>query len=111
MASCFYCRRKMCDDDPYLRETRDHYMPRSQVGGIENNTVYACFACNQVKGDMHPDFFKIVMRDIPEWWRLAEMRGPRGRRLVAAMIECGFVFDRHNNGEPYEEWWLWTKRA
>lgn len=104
MALCHYCRRKMDDADPYLRETQDHYYPRCQ-GPRAFNLVPACYACNQVKGDMHPNFFKIVMRDIPEWWRLAKMRGPRGRNLWAAMMQAGFDPHPESNGQSYEEWW------
>jgi hypothetical protein len=108
MAACHYCRRIMRDDDEYLRETRDHYHPRSRGGQDHGNIVLACYACNQVKGDMHPKLFGIVMRDIPEWWRLAQMKGPRGMNLIAAMKECGFDLDPQSNGQPYVEWWSWS---
>jgi len=105
MASCYYCRRQMNTGDPHLQETKDHYHPKSRVATRNNFLVSSCYACNQVKGDMHPNYFKIVMRDIPEWWRLAKMKGPRGRRLWVAMMECGFDPRSSSNGQPYEEWW------
>jgi len=107
--NCTYCRREMhhtFDMQSMQRLTYDHWMPR-KLGGKDNvhNTVACCYACNQMKGDMHPDEWQIVMRDIPEWWRLADYRGPRGAQLVKAMRECGFDFDPKSNGQPYTEWW------
>jgi hypothetical protein len=72
---------------PYLRPTRDHVIPKSRGG---RSIVIACHACNQLKGAMCLDAWIEVMRQVPEWWKLAEKRGPRGRELHNAMIECGF---------------------
>ena len=97
--NCHWCGRQF----EYL--TVDHVLPRALGGGNSSeNKVRACIQCNALKGDMHPDEWKIVMRDIPEWWRLARMRGPFGSQLVKAMQECGFSFDPRSNGQPYEQW-------
>ena len=54
---------------------------------------------------MLPDEWRVVMRDITQWWRLSKMKGPRGRQLVKAMYECGFDFNLLSNGQPPEIWW------
>ncbi len=104
--SCHWCGREMLVGDKMRHPTRDHVLPRSGPGkGVMRNVVWACYACNNLKGNMHPEFWKCVMRDIPEWWRLADMKGPRGVNLVEAMKDCGFSFNPMHNGQPYEEWW------
>jgi hypothetical protein len=104
---CHYCKQPMTGHCNLTIPTRDHVMPRAIKGGKGQcrNIVWACYACNSLKGDMHPNFWAVVMRDIPEWWRLAAMRGPRGVELVRAMQECGFNFDPKSNGQPHEPWW------
>lgn len=84
---CHWCGREMTYADPLLAPTRDHVIPRS-VGG--RSKVWACFGCNQLKGNMPLDAWVEVMRQVPEWWLYAEKRGPRGAQLHLAMIECGF---------------------
>lgn len=93
-----------CGRTRYL--TRDHVIPRS-LGGSNgrSNIVMACEDCNSLKGDMKPEHWAVVMRDIPQWWRLASKRGPRGHQLYLAMVGCGFDFRPGSNGIPYEEWW------
>lgn len=99
-SQCYWCRRP-------LASTVDHIIPTSLGGRNEkDNFALCCRGCNLVKGDMTPQEWVIVMRDIPEWWRLAEKRGPRGRQLADAMMECGFNFNLASNGEPYEQWWV-----
>lgn len=89
-----------------LGTTVDHVMPRILGGSnARSNLVRCCYDCNQLKGGMHPKEWAIVMRDIPEWWRLAKMKGPRGTELAKAMRECGFDFSPASNGQPYEAWW------
>jgi hypothetical protein len=84
--------------------TRDHVVPRALGGSNRaSNMAWACYECNQLKGDMSPDEWSFVTQAIPEWWRLARMRGPRGSRLVVAMAECGFDFKAAPG--PYERWW------
>ena len=82
----------MVDHDPFRAPTRDHVHPKSRRWGDQSNRiVWACYACNQMKGDMSLDAWRRVMEEVPEWWRLAEKRGPRGRQLHQAMIVCGFA--------------------
>lgn len=104
---CYWCNRQMTNDFWCMRRrTRDHVIARD-LGGTsrKTNVVFACFACNNLKGEMTLKEWHIVRRDIPEWWRLAEYRGPRGKWLVAAMKEEGFDFSLTSNGQPYEAWW------
>lgn len=82
---CHYCNRIMVADDPLLTPTRDHVLPKA-IGGRGRNrmVVWCCFACNNLKGDMHPDFWEAIITTVPEWWRLAERKGPRGINLWLA---------------------------
>lgn len=52
--NCFYCGRQL---DDYSR-TVDHLLPQKD-GGIRSNDnkVFSCKNCNQLKGDMHPHEF------------------------------------------------------
>ena len=100
---CHWCLRTAGHAGPM---TVEHVIPRSRGGSNRReNKVWACFACNNLKGDMMPAEWAVVMRDIPQWWRLGKMRGPRGAQLAKAMRECGFDFNLASNGQPYEEWW------
>lgn len=71
---CTYCDRRLikngCGDLPPKSrgQTRDHVVPASAGGTL---TVKACFACNQVKGDMHPSEWRRFMDSNPRWWTLA----------------------------------------
>lgn len=90
---CHWCRRPMRTDTRWLCPTRDHVVPRSRYREGQTsigNVVWACLACNDLKGDMTPEAWRALMRQVPEWWNLAERRGPRGTALHIAMIECGF---------------------
>lgn len=49
--------------------TLDHVVPQV-LGGIE--TVRACFACNNMKGDMTPADWTAFMLGNPRWWRMAK---------------------------------------
>jgi hypothetical protein len=101
--TCYWCFRV---DGICGTLTIEHVIPRSRGGSNRReNRVAACRACNELKGDMLPTEWAIVMRDIPQWWRLAAMRGPRGAQLSQAMREAGFDFNLASNGLPYEEWW------
>lgn len=66
--NCDYCEReistRLVPDDP-LRATRDHVIPRSKGG---TKTVFACLACNNIKGDMMPDEWSAYMAENPRWW-------------------------------------------
>jgi hypothetical protein len=83
----------MSASDFFLRPTRDHVVAKSRLRRQmqkRGNIVWACYACNQMKGDMALAAWYAAMNQFPEWWRYAEKRGPRGVGLHVAMIECGF---------------------
>lgn len=71
---CSYCDRRLIPGGarqvpPMSRAyTRDHVVPQSAGGWL---TVRACFACNQLKGDMSPDEWAAYRATTPTWWRLA----------------------------------------
>lgn len=49
--------------------TIDHYVPRALGGGDEeSNLMVACFTCNVLKGDTHPDdldpFFYVTKPEV-----------------------------------------------
>lgn len=90
---CHYCGRIMQDGDKWLRPTRDHVLPRSGPGRNKaRNVVWACHACNQLKGDMHPNFWRALMDRVPRWWEMAPQKGPRGIALVQHLRSAGVDF-------------------
>ena len=58
--------------DSLLSATRDHVYPKT-LGGRE--TVWCCYACNQIKGSMLPVEWEAYMAAFPEWWKF----GPAGK--------------------------------
>lgn len=88
---CHWCKRQMAAGDRYLTPTRDHVEPRSRGGASEiRNIVWACAACNNLKGDMSLAAWYALMNQVPSWWLFAEKQGPRGVDLHLAMVEDGF---------------------
>jgi 5-methylcytosine-specific restriction endonuclease McrA len=63
--ACPYCKRVMDIGHPDLMPTEDHVHPRSR-GGVE--TVWACWKCNNVKGDMTMPEWEAFMAAHPAWW-------------------------------------------
>lgn len=55
---CAYCDKPLQDGGRYDHPdapTRDHFIPRCKGGRRgENNSVYACWSCNQLKGSVDP---------------------------------------------------------
>jgi len=51
---CTYCKRRLQQKGSHsaLAATRDHVVPKSQGG---YRTVWACFACNGLKGNLSPE--------------------------------------------------------
>jgi 5-methylcytosine-specific restriction endonuclease McrA len=57
---CYYCGVKF--DDGKHRLTWDHKIPRSRGGkGKHGNLVPACFTCNQEKGVLTENEYKLVL--------------------------------------------------
>jgi len=54
---CYYCEEKV----PYSLITRDHINPKSKGHTFINNKVFACRACNSVKGDKSLEEFQKYM--------------------------------------------------
>src|SRR5262245_17202829 len=67
LQKCAYCSRQLhattARNDQ--RATRDHVHPR-HLGGTE--CVWACVACNQLKGGMTLDAWQAFMQENPRWW-------------------------------------------
>lgn len=62
---CSYCQRPLT----LTTMTIDHYVPRALGGGDEeSNLMVACFTCNVLKGDTHPDdldpFFYVTKPEV-----------------------------------------------
>lgn len=76
--ACHWCRRPMMLQSPKWRPTRDHVIPRSVGGTI---IKIACFACNQLKGDMPAPLWVIVMERFPDIHERFDIPGPRGMAL------------------------------
>jgi 5-methylcytosine-specific restriction endonuclease McrA len=73
---CYWCRRELQSKQAVslTAATRDHVVPE-HTGG--RHTVWACWACNNLKGAMQPLEWRAFMEAHPEWWRLAKGRRSR----------------------------------
>jgi len=96
---CGYCRVSEIDSGGTL--TVDHYRPISQGGDdADDNLVYACFKCNQFKGDFYPSSADVLedrrllhplLDDLDQHMRLDEYNGwlrpltPTGRFHMALL--------------------------
>lgn len=68
-ALCHYCRRQLegTTSSSTVRATRDHVFPASRGGTYR---VWACFTCNNLKGDMTPlEWAKWRLMN-PGWWKV-----------------------------------------
>jgi hypothetical protein len=67
LQKCAYCARQLhvttARNDQ--RATRDHVHPR-HLGGTK--CVWACVACNQLKGGMTLEAWQAFMQENPRWW-------------------------------------------
>ena len=65
--TCWWCKRVLLakTSRSALAATRDHVIPRSKGG---SRTVWACHACNGLKGDMLPAAWGLFMAQNPGWW-------------------------------------------
>jgi len=54
---CCYCRRGFSDEVPYLKRTRDHFIPKSRTGNNELNILQCCLECNRWKADKMPELW------------------------------------------------------
>lgn len=79
MNKCYWCDRSMVKNDPLypirsgLVRTRDHVYPKCDGGTW---TVPSCFACNQLKGSMHPTEWDAFRRNNPKWWTMFRVGDP-----------------------------------
>lgn len=62
---CPYCRRPMRFNLFGAEPTRDHVIPKSKGG---DEMIWACWTCNNMKGDMLPGEWAAFMAANPEWW-------------------------------------------
>lgn len=74
---CTYCKRELIDVSPKaaLFPTRDHVVPRSKLGGVPGEIVWACRSCNQLKADRLPEQWARFMRRNPRWWEHPAVTG------------------------------------
>lgn len=84
-ASCYYCNARVIDvatKEHPKAATLDHKQPTSRGGtDADDNTVLACYQCNQAKGDMtEAEFYA---------YRQERMVGKSKREaLMLAVLEC-----------------------
>jgi len=85
---CAYCGRHLegAGSRSSLMATRDHVVPKCRGG---SHTVWACFTCNTLKGDMAPERWRKFMADNPEWWR----DGPRPFHRAKRRCNMGLKFN------------------
>lgn len=58
IARCFYCDRILSR----TKKTRDHLTPKSRQGSNKpHNIVFACRACNNLKGCLTLEEFRVVV--------------------------------------------------
>jgi hypothetical protein len=97
LQKCTYCSRKLhvttARNDQ--RATRDHVHPR-HLGGTK--CVWACVACNQLKGGMTLEAWQAFMQKNPRWWvgfrPTGKRRDPpapktKKKRLLSAKAKSG----------------------
>lgn len=79
---CYWCGRHMqpMGGPGSLAKTRDHVVAQSDGG---NRVVFACRACNELKGNMPPEFWVEFRKHHPEWWKLYRSTSFRGMRLYS----------------------------
>lgn len=70
--TCYWCTRTLesMGSRSGVAATRDHVVPQCQGG---THTVWCCWTCNVIKGNMTPYHWRGFMRDNPRWWT----NGPR----------------------------------
>jgi hypothetical protein len=73
-AWCYWCKRQLLATTAIsvLAATRDHVIPECRGG---TKIVWACFGCNNMKGNMMPHEWLRYMEMNPEWWRWARRPG------------------------------------
>jgi 5-methylcytosine-specific restriction endonuclease McrA len=73
MCMCFYCGKEVSRK----KKTRDHVIPKSRHGSSQpNNLVDACKPCNQLKGCLTLEEFRLVVAYRNGCVRPARMRFP-----------------------------------
>lgn len=67
-AHCKWCERPLLASTApsETAATRDHVIPKAYGGTFR---VWACVACNFIKGDLLPDVWALFMAGHPKWWR------------------------------------------
>jgi hypothetical protein len=89
---CSYCVRQT---DPrgtlsLLEWTDDHIVPACLRGRrgrpYRSSVVPCCWHCNQIKGEMPPEWWRMFMEMIPEWWKRPEYQRSRGTSDMAQAI-------------------------
>jgi 5-methylcytosine-specific restriction endonuclease McrA len=61
MATCYYCYAALTTHGKH-RQTWDHKVPKSKGGRtVPENMVLSCFTCNQEKGVLSAEEYKLVL--------------------------------------------------
>lgn len=78
----------MAANDPLLMPTADHVHPRSKGG---QRVVWACWICNNIKGDMLLPAWEAYMAANPRWWERKARANPpmTAAETVKWLRECG----------------------
>ena len=112
---CAYCHRTMrgLGDRTLLGATRDHVIPKS-AGGTK--MIWACRACNNIKGNMMPDEWRRFMGANPKWWKLAtpsrrfRERGELPPHRFSRRIEDDYHITRAKSDEDCSDCAHWAVR-
>jgi hypothetical protein len=98
---CYYCKRSV----PYELITKDHIKPLSKGNSLENNKVFACRTCNNMKGNRTFEEFKSLMikrccnilKDvIKQDWKISEKQLDMFRHHVKVIKTIDEVINNNN---------------
>jgi hypothetical protein len=94
---CHWCERVLeaVNSLSRLAATRDHVHPKSKGG---KKTVWACWGCNMLKGDMLEPEWVAFMANNPEWWKLAPRRRPNRSTYRRPLSELRSAFYEQHGG-------------
>lgn len=80
---CHWCKKHMLMESERLRPTIDHVVPKSRGG---TKTVVCCLSCNNLKGDMPPAIWALMLEKFPAIHDEMNRPGPRGMSLFYALL-------------------------
>jgi HNH endonuclease len=89
--SCHWCGRDLLSSQSKsgVAATRDHVFPKCKGG---RQTVWSCWTCNCLKGEMLPREWVEFRAANPEWWKLGPKPGKLLQRRYNRPVRVGVHF-------------------